>query len=186
MVSMCFSCTVCWGEIGTGKSLVVWVDTAGCTQAEALGSVQEEASQPEPWGGDHRKRPGDCIRVTVGSDLREDKLAGGMGIPGKNRQAFKKSKNQPQSIFRIQRTSPVEERESGQHTAPWGARPLLWGPWASDRESWGPGHAIIAASNICVKVNQLTRTQHCSLMYMCERQGAAIILLDDMMTSNLS
>lgn len=106
MVSMCFSCTVCWGEIGTGKSLVVWVDTAGCTQAEALGSVQEEASQPEPWGGDHRKRPGDCIRVTVGSDLREDKLAGGMGIPGKNRQAFKKSKNQPQSIFRIQRTSP--------------------------------------------------------------------------------
>ena len=76
MVLMTFSWTVCGGRMEREKSRWVWLDTVGSTQAEAPGSVQKAASQPDLWQGgeggegSHRKWPGDCVRITVGSDLR--------------------------------------------------------------------------------------------------------------------
>ena len=62
MIEMCFFCTLCWVKMGTEEALGVWVDAADDAQAEVPGSVEEAASQPDPWLGDgHGKCPGDRL-----------------------------------------------------------------------------------------------------------------------------
>ena len=45
------------------KTLGVWVDAA------RRGSRGQCKKQPDHWGRGHRKWPGDCVRVTVGTDF---------------------------------------------------------------------------------------------------------------------
>lgn len=76
MVSMIFSWRFFGERMEREKSLGVWLDTVGSTQAKAPGSVQKAASRPDPWQGregregGHKKWSGDCVRIIVGSDLR--------------------------------------------------------------------------------------------------------------------
>ena len=59
---MCFFCTLCWVKMGAKEAFGIWVDSADNAQAEIPGSVEEAASQPDPWLGDgHGKWPGDRL-----------------------------------------------------------------------------------------------------------------------------